>query len=455
MFEGVQVLIIDEISMVSRRTLEQISHRLCEATGNRDAPFGGLTVIVCGDLFQLEPVGKNEAEAFTSYLWCDMVLHELLINERCKDREWSEMLGRLREHHPRIPKLTTEDIALLNSRCLNGKDSDLTVLHLFCVNKLTKEHNVDVFGRISRGRSIVTAYSRDTTTARSGTTQTRTHVAGRNLEQHHSETGGIPAYLDLTPGLRVMLTRSIDKQQRLVNNQCGVVLGWDNPTPACITCVFVEFDDKLCGQNRKTNSCAFGLAAVPIFTESADYDTPGGGKVKRVGIPLVPAHACSIHKSQGMSLDMACADFSHVFARAQVYVAASRCRKREGFTVRGGRFPVEAVECSLAALAEMNRLRAKLPFEGRQRRPIVRQVSTLPLLIDDEIMRDQIAHAQRQRAGVAVDGPCTDAVGASALATEEDDSPAGESAWPPPEVFALAYEMSLDEALAYEMTLED
>ena len=116
---------------------------------------------------------------------------------------------------------------------------------------------------------------------------------------------------------------------------------------------------------------------------------------------------------------------------------------------------MEAVECSLAALAEMNRLRAKLPFEGRQRRPIVRQVSTLPLLIEDEIMRDQIAHAQRQRAGVAVDGPCTDAVGASALATEEDDSPAGESAWPPPEVFALAYEMSLDEALEYEMTLED
>ena len=451
LFAGVLVLIIDEISMVSRRTLEQISYRIGEATGNMELPFGGLTVIVAGDLFQLEPVGKNEAEAFTSYLWRDMVLHELFINERCKDREWSEMQNRMREHHPKFPKLTAQDIELLNSRCLDRKDSDISVLHLFCINKLTKEHNVDVFSRISRGQPTVTAYSRDSVTARSGTTQTRGHVAGRNLEQHHSETGGIPGYLHLTPGLRVMLTRSIDKKQRLVNNQCGMVLGWEIPSPACVTCVFVQFDDKLCGQDRKTKSCVFGLSAVPIYPETADYDTPGGGKVQRVGFPLVPAHACSIHKSQGMSLDTACADFSHAFARAQIYVATSRCRSREGFTVRGSKFPIDAVVCSLTALIEMKRLRERMPFEGRARRPIARQNATLPLLIDDDIIRDQIAYAQRQRAGGAVDGVFAEVVSAHAM--EEQSHQEGRLS-PPPEAFALAYEM-LEEELAFEMTLEN
>ena len=152
-FEGIHIVIIDEISMVSRRTLEFVSHRLGSATGREEVPFGGLTVIVCGDLFQLEPVGKSESESFTSHLWGNFELHELFGNERIKDIEWADMHTRLREHHPLHPKLTEADVTLLNSRCSGSRPSNPDTLHLFCVNKAAKAHDDDMFTRVSRGKN--------------------------------------------------------------------------------------------------------------------------------------------------------------------------------------------------------------------------------------------------------------------------------------------------------------
>ena len=81
-----------------------------------------------------------------------------------------------------------------------------------------------------------------------------------------------------------------------------------------------------------------------------------------------------------------------------------------------------------------------------------RQNATLSLLIDDDINRDQIAYAQRQRAGGAVDGVFAEVVGAHAM--KEQSHQEGERISPLPEAFALAYEM-LEEELAFEMTLEN
>ena len=391
---GISVLIIDEIIMVSRRTFQHISHRICTAKNNFEVPFGGLAVIVCGDLFQLEPVGKHETEAFTSHLWKDFQLYELMVNERCPDVLWSDMLTRMREHHPNFPKLTDSDIALLNACCLRGATSNKKAIHLFCVNKAVNTHNAAMFDEAKRactGRSV-TLYSADVS-VRGSSRQTSSHVAQTNV--HHSETGGVPTSLDICVGTRVLLTRNIDKPQRLVSGQCGSVLGWEQGqgrgNTHTITTVYVHWDDPSAGMDRKKASCIHGLVAVPIIAEHTEYDTTKGAKIRRTGFPLVHAYGVSIHKSQGMSLSLACASFEGLFAKAQAYVAASRVKSRTGFSVIAESFPVEAVSCSLSALKEMERLREGLPFVRRGGRS---DAETQPVasVMEDEIMGAMRAH---------------------------------------------------------------
>ena len=180
-----------------------------------------------------------------------------------------------------------------------------------------------------------------------------------------------------------------------MSGQCGSVLGWEQDqrrgNTHTITTVYVHWDDASAGMDRKKASCIHGLEAVPIIAEHTEYDTTKGAKIRRTGFPLVHAYGVSIHKSQGMSLSLACASFEGLFAKAQAYVAASRVKSRTGFSVIAESFPVEMVSCSLSALKEMERLRECLPFVRRGGRS---DAETQPVasVMEDEIMGAMRAH---------------------------------------------------------------
>jgi len=220
------LLVIDEVSMLSAEMLEWTSTRLGELFGCTGAPFGGCSVLLLGDLFQLPPVEGRKV--WRSPLWREFEFFELTESVRHGgDRRFGEMCLRLREHHPQFnPILTDADWELLESlvRPIEQVPSDYVAL--FCKHASADAHNMRAFASLVgvAGKPSITIHASDRAVAsdRFGAVADVVHQA-----QHlaPSQTGGIPARLQITPGLIVSVTYNIDKEAQLVNGQRGTVVG--------------------------------------------------------------------------------------------------------------------------------------------------------------------------------------------------------------------------------------
>ena len=103
----ISVLIVDELSFISRFMLDRIDQHLRLARNLPDIPFGGVHVVFAGDLYQLPPPGGDPC--FCSSLWTSLELCELEGNQRAaEDPEWAALLARVR-----VGKWTDADIEIL------------------------------------------------------------------------------------------------------------------------------------------------------------------------------------------------------------------------------------------------------------------------------------------------------------------------------------------------------
>ena len=136
-YKHLKVVIIDEISMVGKKTFDFIDTRLQQLTGIR-APFGGLSVIAVGDFYQLKPVGdrlvfldhKEGAKALAPNSWKDhFKIYELVDIMRQKDDlKFAQLLNRLR-----LNVLTEENKDDLRKRVVDCNSSEYPrdAVHLF------------------------------------------------------------------------------------------------------------------------------------------------------------------------------------------------------------------------------------------------------------------------------------------------------------------------------------
>ena len=146
-YRHLKVVIIDEISMVSNRTLSFIDLRLQQLTGTK-AVFGGLSVIAVGDLYQLKPVGdklicldlEKGAPSLARNLWKELFkMYELVDIMRQKDvLNFAHLLDRLR-----LNEMTEEDKNKLQTRIVDRDTCDYPkdALHLFAENLFMNKHN--------------------------------------------------------------------------------------------------------------------------------------------------------------------------------------------------------------------------------------------------------------------------------------------------------------------------
>ena len=152
-YRNLSVLIVDEVSMVGNGMLNILHHRLQEIKCNYNQPFGGVHIILVGDLFQLRPVGDSWIfadlkEGYTSLatnLWqTHFSVYELTEIMRQKDdHTFAELLNRVREGNQ-----TEEEIALLKTRSVSRDteryESLKDALHLFPCNEDVDDHNDSV-----------------------------------------------------------------------------------------------------------------------------------------------------------------------------------------------------------------------------------------------------------------------------------------------------------------------
>ena len=152
-YADLSVLIVDEVSMVGNEMLNFLYLRLQEIKGNKE-PFGGVHVILVGDLFQLRPVGdawifannSNDYSSLAPNLWqSHFTMFELTeIMRQRDDASFAELLNRIREG-----KHTDEDIRVLKTRAITAEDESYqrikNELHLFPCNAAVDAHNTNIY----------------------------------------------------------------------------------------------------------------------------------------------------------------------------------------------------------------------------------------------------------------------------------------------------------------------
>lgn len=309
--KSLDLLVIDEISMVRADLLDSIDERLRRFRRN-DRPFGGVQMLMIGDMQQLPPVVKDDEWALlrrhykTPFFFSSQALQKsnyititLQHVYRQRDRHFIELLNKIRDK-----QLDREAIDLLNKRHKPNFDpGDENYIILTTHNAKAKAINEKKLNVLK----------------------------GKKSRFYATVEGNFPEYmyptepeLELKVGAQVMFVKNDpDAEKRFFNGKIGTVtsLGTDVIVVRC------PGDDE-------------SIYVVPLVWENVKYAIEEQSKEIKESvegtftqIPLKLAWAITIHKSQGLTFDKAIIDSEAAFAHGQVYVALSRCRSLEGLVL--------------------------------------------------------------------------------------------------------------------------
>jgi len=311
------VLIIDEISMLTGELLEKLD-ALAKRLRASNQPFGGIQVVFVGDFFQLPPVVKEKDShtnvfAFQSPIWQTIISHQNEIHLHKIHRQNDPVFQRILLE-ARYGKLSQESCKILESRMgLNWQSARIRPTLLF-----PRRAEVDMINEnnLRAITGIKYTYKADITFSEKFPIETfnkNNPEFVRILESMDREAPYL-AELTLAKDAQVMLIYNLDLERGLSNGSRGVVVGFDE-TAANIP--IVEFTNGM---------------RIPIGRQSWEIEDYVG--VLRTQIPLRLAYACTIHKSQGASIDCALIDIgTSTFEYGQAYVALSRVRSLEGLYI--------------------------------------------------------------------------------------------------------------------------
>ena len=360
-FKDVAYVIIDEISMLSCHNFDFVNKRLCEIKDTTSDPtvlFGGLSLIVFGDLSQLKPVHGCyifDTRKPESYLWKKFNVSLLTTNHhQADDKTWAEILNRIRTGQP-----TDADIDALKQR--TTVDTTVapfdTALRIYPTRKQVKEYNDERLALLTSSTSpaIYSIAAIDTRTS------TPAYLTDEQIQEskpdNESETAGLAETLNLAQGSRVMLIRNVYTDEGLVNGAQGSVEGieWGDDHNTMPRGIYVRFDNPSIGRSLRNPVDHQYREAILIRPITASFYGKFNVHWSRTQLPLTPCWATTVHKVQGITLSHAVIDIgSKVFTSGMSYVALSRVTNIQGLAIQS--FDHRKLKTSEAALAEMSRL---------------------------------------------------------------------------------------------------
>ncbi len=311
--QNARLLIIDEISMVNANMLDGVSAFLRKNRGV-DKPFGGLPLILVGDLFQLPPIVKpglmeffdrfydGETRFYASRALVESSITyyavELTKTFRQFDRVFVDLLSDIREG-----RNLENAIRIINSSCtITDSPPDGAV---WLAPRRSEVDNAN-WTRLQELRGRLYRFE--------GRIEGDFRLTAENLPS--------PMMLDVKVGAQVMFTQN-DPLKRWVNGTVGVV---------------ESVADEIIVRTQP-----FGKKVRVAQAEWANFRYSWNKKNRRIEkevvgsyhqFPLILAWAVTIHKSQGKTIEKVHLDLGRgVFAFGQTYVALSRCRELKGLTL--------------------------------------------------------------------------------------------------------------------------
>jgi ATP-dependent DNA helicase PIF1 len=314
-----QLLIIDEISMMTPELLEKLDFIARRVRRRPDVKFGGIQLLLAGDFCQLPPVQKPSANgggggdatatptplfAFESTAWHTLIdaTHHLTKIERQPDPAFQAILT-----EARMGALSAASIATLQGRkglpwatdqirptLIFSRNADVATINAANMDALDGEPVIFKAATIQSAATHIDA-------------ELEAQLTRLDLDAPYEPT------LQLKIGAQVMLITNLDQERGLVNGSRGVILNFTSTGLPVVR---------------------FLSVSEPVTIDRATWMLPDNDQVGRAQIPLKVAYAITIHKSQGATLDCALIDIgSNTFEYGQAYVALSRVRSLEGLHI--------------------------------------------------------------------------------------------------------------------------
>jgi len=323
-FKELKTLIIDEVSMLTPRTFRMI-YRLTQVIRKNMKPFGGIQLILSGDFCQLGPILEQHIISHTMEYCFEtpewetsniQVVHFKTIH-RQSDQQFIETLQKIR-----MGISDQDTTSLLMNRFRKPIDNSYGVepVQLFPTREKANEVNQRCFSKIvgSESRSYnlkLTIDSQHNDLNPLDSVEPSGHSF--DIERKIKSQLPIDDCIRLCIGCQVILVVNLSVEEGLVNGSKGRVES------------FNQNDEPIVIFSNGT------IKNIAMYTWDIDE---GANSVHVSGLPLILGYGCTIHRSQGMSLDLAVVDIGqNVFTGSggygQIYVALSRVRSLEGLSI--------------------------------------------------------------------------------------------------------------------------
>lgn len=335
---SVSTIVIDEISMVRADTFEMMNV-ICQKTLRNDKPFGGIKIILVGDMYQLPPIVEDEAIGqylhaeyggnffFNSHViknhLSEIRYYELKHSVRHdNDKEYEQILDGLRRGCP--VEIAVQLLQKLNSRVVNPSIIPANVVSIASSNaevlRINHRELVKLPGQERRELALFSIKSKASNSYAQYT------IGQPQPDESIYNTIEVPSKFEsdftFKTGARVMFTES-KKKLGYVNGDFGTIVRQNVDT------IMVRID---------TSGDVVEINRVDHYRYKMKYDESKHSLTKETPYiqktnqyPLKLAYAFTIHKSQGQTYERVVLDLhSHIFASGQLYVALSRVKSLNG-----------------------------------------------------------------------------------------------------------------------------
>lgn len=314
------ILVIDEVSMLSAELFEKLN-RICQAIRKNKQFFGGIQIILTGDLLQLLPVFNRNIE-FTKGQEQDT---RLIIESSEFTREFNKKNGNVivlkenfrQKNDPTFINLlsrirdgtyTEQDITLIKTK-LNKLPIGKTPVNLVSSNKSAQIINDSNVSKIKEPVNKYTAIYKD-----SGKDSEIDELLVKELKSQFKQKG-IDS-LELKKGARVMLIKNMDVSIGLVNGSLGTI-------------------DSFKVENSQEYPIVMFDNGIKQLISSVSWELElDNCKASVTQVPLMLAYSITIHRSQSLTLESAVLDLGDCFTDAQVFVALSRLKSLDGLYLK-------------------------------------------------------------------------------------------------------------------------
>ena len=313
LLRNMELLVIDEVSMVRADLLDTIDAVLRHVRHRHSLPFGGVQVLFIGDLYQLSPVAREqEWQMLREYYDGPYFFQARVFREiqpvyieldhvyRQHDMQFIDLLNEVRNN-----RLTPQSLKILNSRY--QPDWQPREGEPFHITLSTHNHKVDELNAVEFDKLTAP------------------------IEEYHATIKGtfpeslypLDPVLRLKAGARVMFTRNDSSpEKQYYNGKLGIVSECDEEH------ILVISDE---GEEITVHTETWENIRYTTVTKSDEVQSEIAGTFTH--IPLRLAWAVTIHKAQGLTFEHVVIDAADAFAAGQVYVALSRCRSLEGIVL--------------------------------------------------------------------------------------------------------------------------